>query len=125
MTQAAGVPGRAARIYVTAVSVAGAAVLAYCVSVLVRRGIHGQWLLLSALTFACGRFTLVVPGAEARFAVSEMTGIACVLLFGPEAGAITLALDCLILSCVRRMSADKIFFNVGNLSLSVWISGSL
>lgn len=115
---------RGAQLYVAAVSLVGTAVAVYCATVLVHHGVPGQWLLFAALTFACGRFTLVVPGVDARFSVSEMVGLSCVLLFGPEAGAITLAVDSLIVSFVRRMKPGKVAFNCGNLALSVWLSGT-
>ena len=84
-----------------------------------------QWLVITALTFATGRLTLKVPSVAARFSVSEMFAFASVLLFGPEAGAVTLAVDSLILSGRHRMTFAQTLFNFGNLSLSVWISGSL
>src|SRR5262245_45349559 len=72
-----------------------------------------------------GRFTLKVPSIQARFSVSEMFAFSCVLLFGPEAGAATLALDSVLLSRRHRMSLEQTVFNFGNLALSVWISGTL
>jgi putative nucleotidyltransferase with HDIG domain len=125
VTQPASPNDLAPRLYVAAVSILGTACVAYCATVLIRHGVPGQWLIFAGLTFASGRFTLIVPGVDARFSVSEMTGFACVLLFGPEAGAITLAIDSVIVAFGRRMSPDKIVFNFGNLALSVWISGTL
>ena len=84
-----------------------------------------QWLVITALTFATGRLTLKVPSVEARFSVSEMFAFASVLLFGPEAGAVTLAIDSLFVSGRHRMTFAQTLFNFGNLSLPVWISGSL
>ena len=66
-----------------------------------------------------------VPGVDATFTVSEVFAFTCVLLFGPEAGAVTLALDSLVLAWHRRMAADKVGFNFANLTLAVWTSGSL
>jgi hypothetical protein len=76
--------------------------------------------MLAALTFVSGRITRVVPGVEAAFTASEVFALTSVLLFGPEAGAVTLALDCLVLAWHRRMGIDKAAFNVGNLTLAVW-----
>ena len=84
-----------------------------------------QWIVITALTFASGRLTLKVPSVAARFSVSEIFAFTSVLLFGPEAGAVTLAIDSLILSGRHRMTFAQTLFNFGNLSLSVWISGSL
>jgi len=49
---------------------------------------------------------------EATFTVSEVFAFVSVLLFGPEAGAVTLALDSLVLAWHRRMGADKAAFNL-------------
>ncbi len=66
-----------------------------------------------------------MPGLEARFTVSEVFAFTAVLLFGPEAGAVTLALDSLVLAWHRRMQLNKAAFNFGNLTLAVWVSGTL
>ena len=81
--------------------------------------------MFAALTFISGRVTLNVPGVEATFTVSEVFAFASVLLFGPEAGAVTLALDSLVLAWHRRMGIDKAAFNFANLTLAAWTSGSL
>ena len=115
------------RAYVAAVGWIGAAVFAYCAWTLSHRGVAStsQFLLFVALTFASGRLTVKVPSVEARFALSEMFAFTSVLLFGPETGAVTLALDSLVLSWRHRMSREQTLFNFGNLSLAVWLSGSL
>lgn len=126
MTGAGQAHQRLARPYVAAVTVTGIVLFGWCVSVVIRDSVPLQWLIFAGLTFACGRFTLRVPSVEATFSVSEMIGLTCVLLFGPAAGAITLALDCLALSLHHRgMPLQKALFNFGNLTLSVWISGTL
>ena len=61
------------------------------------------------------------PALEATFTVSEVFAFTSVLLFGPEAGAVTLALDSLVLAWHRRMTPDKAAFNFGNLTLAVWV----
>jgi putative nucleotidyltransferase with HDIG domain len=122
-----GDPSRSAalRAYVTAVCAVGCALFAYCVAGIASDGLPVEWGALAALTFISGRITLVIPGVEASFTVSEVFAFTSVLLFGPEAGAVTLALDSLVLAWHRRMSLDKASFNFGNLTLAVWISGTL
>lgn len=63
--------------------------------------------------------------AVGREYCSHVFAFTSVLLFGPEAGAVTLALDCLVLAWHRRMGLDKAAFNFGNLTLAVWGSGTL
>ena len=69
--------------------------------------------------------TVKVPGVKAFFAVSEIFTFSCVLLFGPEAGAVTLALDALVLGWHQRMGLLKTSFNLGTLSLTSWIAGTV
>ncbi|HEY0874847.1 MAG TPA: HD domain-containing phosphohydrolase [Vicinamibacterales bacterium] len=128
MTQPArGAISPGGRAYVAAVGALGTAVFAYCAWTLSHRGVASasQFLFFAGLTFASGRLTVKVPSVAARFSVSEMFAFTSVLLFGPETGAVTLALDSLVLSWRHRMSREQAFFNFGNLSLAVWISGTL
>src|SRR5687767_2359546 len=127
MSQPAAAPARpgALRAYIGAVSAAGVCLFAYCVTRIAGDGLPVEWWVFAALTFLSGRITLVIPGLDARFTVSEVFAFTAVLLFGPEAGAVTLALDSLVLAWHRRMSAEKAAFNFGNLTLAVWISGTL
>ena len=118
---------RAGRLYVGAVGWSGFAVFWYCAAVLARDGVASwaQYLVFAALTFASGRLTFKVPSIEARFSASELFAFTTVLLFGPEAGAVTLAIDSLFLSWRHRMSRMQALFNFGALALSVWVSGTL
>jgi putative nucleotidyltransferase with HDIG domain len=111
--------------YVTAVAVAGGAVFALCVARVLGQDLPTQWLVFAALTFVSGRITLKLPSLDASFTVSEVFAFTSVLLFGPEAGAVTLALDSLVLAWHRRIPLDKACFNFGNLTLAVWVSGTL
>ena len=105
----------------------GLALFAWCAVALARGPAvsQTQWLVITVLTFATGRLTSRCRRLQARFSVSEMFAFAAVLLFGPEAGAVTLAIDSLIVSGRHRMTFAQTLFNFGNLALSVWVSGSL
>src|ERR671918_213139 len=92
---------RALRAYVASVAVIGCALFAYCLAHVARQGVSLEWWVFAALALISGRITLKVPGVEARFTVSEVFTFTCVLLFGPEAGAVTLALDSLVLTWHR------------------------
>ena len=123
----AGAEGRARALpsYVWTVTAFGAAAFAWSVARVAETGLPLEWWMFAALTFASGRITVVVPGVDATFTVSEVFAFASVLLFGPEAGAVTLALDSLVLAWHRRMPIEKAAFNFGNLTLAVWLSGTL
>lgn len=115
----------AARLYVWSVSALGVLLAIYCAVTLVRTGVSLQLLLFGALTVLSGRVTLKVPSVAARFSPSEMFTFTCVLLFGPEAGALALAADSLVLAWQHRWRLERTLFNVASLTLSVWISGRL
>jgi putative nucleotidyltransferase with HDIG domain len=113
------------RAYVAAVAAVGCALFAYSAAVAAAHRLPVEWLVLAGLTFLSGRIELKVPSLDARFTVSEVFAFTSVLLFGPEAGAVTLALDSLVLAWHRRMPADKACFNFANLTLATWSSGTL
>ncbi len=115
----------AARVYISTVAAVGIPLGGYCVYTLARRGFPIEFLFFAALTLISGRFTLKVPSVDAHFSPSEMFTFASVLLFGPEAGAITLAADSVVIAWQRRLTMPQTLFNFGNLALSVWISGKL
>jgi putative nucleotidyltransferase with HDIG domain len=118
-------PSAALQCYVSSLTTVGVGLFAWCVFQVIGPGLPVEWWMFALLTFISGRITLIVPGVEATFTVSEVFAFASVLLFGPEAGAVTLALDSLVLAWHRRMSVQKAAFNFGNLTLAVWGSGTL
>lgn len=115
----------AGRAYVAAVGLGGTILFAWSAGRLARSGISIELAVFAALTIVSGRFTLKIPSINSTLSVSEMFGFTCVLLFGPEAAAVTLALDSLVLGWRRRMTREQVLFNFGNLTLAVWISGAI
>jgi putative nucleotidyltransferase with HDIG domain len=115
---------KAGRAYVGAVGFFGVLLLAHCANVLLHRGVPYQWGVFAALALISGRLTVKVPGVKAFFAVSEIFTFSCMLLFGPEAGAVTLALDALVLGWHQRMGLLKTAFNLGTLALTSWVAGT-
>ena len=113
------------RAYVLTVVAGGYAVLTYCVGHVAHDGVPLEWWMFAALILMSGRITLPVPSVEASFTLSEIFAYTSVLLFGPEAGAVALALDNLVLAGHRRIGGEKTAFNIANLTLAVWSSGTL
>ena len=87
-----------ARVFISAIIIAGFAVIAH--SVLLSRliPISSQWFVLAALTLLSGSITIILPGIDASISVSETFVFTSVLLFGTEAGTIIVTLDGLIIS---------------------------
>jgi putative nucleotidyltransferase with HDIG domain len=114
---------RRSRAFVGLVALVGAAVAVRCGYVLVYTDIPREWLLFACLTIASGFFTLRVPSIESTLSLSELFAFACVLQFGPEAGAVALAVDGIVLSLRQRFTSAQATFNFAMLILSVWSSG--
>lgn len=123
-------PGRSfgAKAYLTAVPVAGLLVLLWAVVDVVRVPPPPEWFALAALTVLTGSFTVKIPGLVARLSVSEPFVFAATLLFGPAAGALTAALDALIMSLwllPGLKTAHRLMFNISVLVVSIWASSQL
>jgi len=115
----------AGRLLVGLTGVSGAAVVVLSIATLFSVEVPPAWIGFSLLTFVTGFFTLKIPSIDALLSVSEIFAFSCVLLFGPEMGALTVAVDSLLLSYRARHSIPQTIFNFGNLTLSVWLSGRL
>jgi len=119
---------RRARVYIWMITPVGVALAVYCLGTIVGNGVTPQtpqMLLFAALTILSGRVTLKVPSVTARFSPSEMFTFTCVLLFGPEVGALTLATDSLLLAWRHKWRLEQTLFNYASLTLSIWIAGTL
>jgi len=86
-----------------------------------------QWFVLAALTLLTGSFTVKVPSISAYLSVSETFVFASVLMFGPEAGALTVTVECLIITYWMRprSSLHKTLFNTAAPAISLWISAKI
>jgi putative nucleotidyltransferase with HDIG domain len=110
-------------VFVALVSAAGLLAVSTSALTLVRATVPAAWLLFAILTIASGMLTLKIPSIETRFSVSEAFAFASMLLFGPEVGVITLALDGIRISVRWRMTRTQTLFNFSNLGLSMWAAG--
>jgi putative nucleotidyltransferase with HDIG domain len=114
-----------ARLFVAAVGLCGAAVVGRSVFVLWHAAMPAQWLLFAVLTVLSGTLSIKIPSIQSRFSVSEVFAFTSVLLFGPEVGALVLALDGLRISFLWKMNRAQTLFNFANLGLSMWVSAQL
>src|SRR3954451_14890752 len=128
MSTARGALPARARVYIWTVATLGLSLAIYCIATGARNRVTPQtpqMLLFAALTILSGRVTLKVPSVTARFCPSEMFTFTCVLLFGPEVGALALATDSLLLAWRHRFRLEQTLFNFASLTLSIWIAGTL
>jgi putative nucleotidyltransferase with HDIG domain len=108
---------------------AGLALCAYASWDLATRGeVPREWFALLGLTAAAGVVTLRVPAMPISFSISDTFTILAALLVGPSAGALTAALDGLVLSfrMTRRLrTLTRVGFNVGSLAIANWTAGTV
>jgi putative nucleotidyltransferase with HDIG domain len=116
---------RITQAYIGVVTVAGSATIAHSFFQLYAYNIPWPWTILALLTLVSGSATVSLPALPAVVSISETFVFTSVLLFGPAAGTLTVALDALIISFWSHRkghSAYKVFFNVSAVSLTLWIS---
>src|SRR5262245_34977657 len=111
--------------YVLLVAATGLAAIAYSVFRIATQPVSTQWLILAALTFLTGSFSVKIPSVAARISVSDAFVFASVLLFGPDAATVIVAIDCSVISLWMRdenRSPLRSLFNVCAVSLAIWLS---
>lgn len=115
------------RAYIAVTVVVGSLTILQSAAQLYLHPIGWSWAVLALLTLLSGSATVHLPVA-ATVSVSETFVFTSVLLFGPAAGTLTVALDALIISLWsfrRGHPRYKTLFNVCAVSLTLWFSSHL
>src|SRR5262252_9944055 len=116
---------RAGRLYLTSVITAGLIVVLHSLYSLYLQPVGYEWFVLAGLTLLSGSFTVKVPTIPARLSVSEAFVFSAVLLYGPAAATMVVALDSLIISLwIYRASPRvvRVLFNFAAPAIAVWIA---
>ncbi|OFV92877.1 MAG: hypothetical protein A3H95_15120 [Acidobacteria bacterium RIFCSPLOWO2_02_FULL_64_15] len=95
---------------------------------LYRVPIGTEWLFLAFLTLISGSASIELPRSNVSISISEAFVFTAVLLYGPAAGTLTVALDGLVISfwiAKRRPEAYRALFNIAAPALSAWCSSKL
>ncbi len=115
-------------LYLGTVIAAGAMVLFASALQIIQEFPGPLWLVLVVMTCLTGWSAARMPGFPISLSMSDAFTIAAALLFGPGAGALTVACDGLIgsggLSRARR-TWSRILFNVTAPALSLWLASHL
>src|SRR5258706_8153337 len=115
---------RPAKVYVTAVVLAGTAAVAYSAHELLLNPPGTQWVVIAALTLVAGSFSVKVASINARISVSEAFVFVAVLLFGTAAGTLTVLLEALIVIFWMRpigRQSHRLLFNLAAPAIAIWI----
>ncbi len=113
------------RTYISAVILLGFIVITSSTLELVQTPVGSQWLVLAALTLISGSATVKLPSVPASISISEVFVFAAVLLYGPAAGTLIVALDGLVISywiAKRRKEPYRALFNMSAPAVSAWCS---
>ncbi len=114
--------------YVALVALLGAGAIVHSAYQLYANPIGWNWFVLAILTLLSGSATVKLPSVPATISISETFVVTSVLLFGPAAGTLTVALDALVISlwlARRGHQLHRIIFNICALPASVWVSAQL
>jgi putative nucleotidyltransferase with HDIG domain len=114
----------ALKTFLFAVVLLGVVVFAQSLVAMPEVAISGYFLALAALTIASGRFVIAVPGRPATVSVSEVFVFAIVVVFGPAAATVTVALDGLRASLTQKhRRLYRALFNIAEPAISAWTAG--
>jgi diguanylate cyclase (GGDEF)-like protein/putative nucleotidyltransferase with HDIG domain len=119
---------RLGRLYVLGVIATGALIVAACVYQLYESSVPGQWFLLAALTLVSGSATVRLPSSHASISISEVFVFIAILLYGPAAGTVIVALDGLVISfwlAKRHREPHRALFNMSAPAISAWCAAHL
>src|SRR6476620_5032380 len=114
--------------YIALVVTIGSFTVIQSVVQLTLHNIGWRWTIVALLTLVSGSATVNLPSLPATVSVSETFVFTSVLLFGPAAGTLTVALDALVISFWSYRKGHplyKIIFNLFALPLTIWIASSL
>src|SRR6266850_1685903 len=111
-----GLSARFGRLYISLVVSIGLGVIGISVFELNAHPVPlRQWFLLAALTLISGSATVRLPAIPASISISETFVITAVLLYGPAAGTLIVALDGLVMSfwiAKRVREVHRALFNM-------------
>jgi diguanylate cyclase (GGDEF)-like protein/putative nucleotidyltransferase with HDIG domain len=119
---------RLGKTYLWLVIVAGFVAVGSSIHELYVTPLDRQWFILAALTLISGSATIRLPSSYASISTSETFVFTAVLLYGPAAGTVVVALDALVVSfwiSKRQDEPHRAMFNLAAPALSVWVASHL
>src|SRR5437867_207961 len=119
---------RLGRTYISAVIILGVLVVGGSLYQLCNSSIPYQWFLLAALTLISGSATVKISSSFASISISEVFVFTAVLLYGPSAGTVIVALDGLVISfwlAKRHREPYRALFNMSAPAISLWCAAQI
>ena len=118
-------PGFAQATYLAVIIASGVSVLLASIRQLNGTEYALRWLILAGLTVVGGFARLRLPNVPVSFSISDSFTIAAALWFGPAAGALTVAIDSLVMSVQlarRKFVLRRLLFNATAPPLAMWLA---
>jgi PAS domain S-box-containing protein len=115
------------RVYFAIVIAAGGALLVASAVSMASAPFRPVWLALTGMAFAIGLLAVRLPGFPLSFSLADAFAVAATLLFGPGAGAITVACDGLAISLrldPAQRTVTRLLFNITAPALAVWLAAT-
>ena len=115
---------RWARVYIWTIALLGVCAIVQSAYALFTDTLGWSWFVLAVLTLISGSATVKLPSVPATISISETFVFTSVLLFGPAAGTLTVALDALVISlwlARRGHPFYRLAFNISALPASLWV----
>jgi putative nucleotidyltransferase with HDIG domain len=112
---------KALRVYVQALLIAGAIVLAHSAVAVVGTPHPVGWLVFAGLAIVAGSFKLNFATVSASISVADTFFITMAVMFGPGPAAVAVAVDSLVISCRRHDPWVRVAFNTSAPALSLWV----
>jgi len=113
---------------VLGVTLFGAVVAVYSIVDLVRHPVGLAWFILLLLTVGSGWAMLRIPAMPISFSISDIFNIVAALLFGPSAGAISAAVDGLVVTsrfANSQRTLDRVLFNMAAPTVATWFAAQV
>ena len=118
----------AGRTYIWGVILTGLAIIIWSLCTVYADGTSARWLVFAALTAISSSAGVGLIAVPASLSVSDTFVFAALLLYGPAAGTLTVAIDGLVASsCMSKATRrpDRMLFNVSAPTIAVWSAAEI
>jgi putative nucleotidyltransferase with HDIG domain len=111
--------------YVCVINAVGAALLVFCIATVFIAALHPLAIVLAVLATSSGFTVLRLRSISASFSLGDAFTLSALFLYGPEFGALAVALDTTAMSFRLGGAPHRMLFNTAAPSLAMWAAGTI